>query len=86
MNQKRRQPFGFPTTFWTANTMELFERWAWYGIFILLAELMNLDQAGLTNYLWATYHPSNIWMLFSAIGMGTVVLLFIYDRLLLKTK
>jgi dipeptide/tripeptide permease len=49
-------------------------------------ELMNLDQAGLTNYLWTTYHPSNIWTLFSAIGMGTVVVLFLYDRLLLKTK
>lgn len=24
-------------TFWTANTMELFERWAWYGMFMLLA-------------------------------------------------
>jgi len=27
----------FPRTFWIANTMELFERWAWYGMFILLA-------------------------------------------------
>ncbi|MCF8331258.1 MAG: MFS transporter [Bacteroidales bacterium] len=24
-------------TFWTANTMELFERWAWYGMFMLMA-------------------------------------------------
>ncbi|MBN2172538.1 MAG: MFS transporter [Bacteroidales bacterium] len=27
----------FPRTFWIANIMELFERWAWYGMFILLA-------------------------------------------------
>ncbi len=27
----------FPKTFWVANTMELFERWAWYGIFTVLA-------------------------------------------------
>jgi len=27
----------FPRTFWVANTMELFERWAWYGIFTVLA-------------------------------------------------
>jgi POT family proton-dependent oligopeptide transporter len=26
----------FPKTFWIANTMELFERWAYYGLFILL--------------------------------------------------
>ncbi len=27
----------FPSAFWWANTMELFERWAWYGMFIPLA-------------------------------------------------
>ncbi|MBN1820713.1 MAG: MFS transporter [Prolixibacteraceae bacterium] len=27
----------FPGTFWTSNTIELFERWAWYGIYIPLA-------------------------------------------------
>ncbi|MFW5706171.1 MAG: MFS transporter, partial [Bacteroidota bacterium] len=27
----------YPSAFWTANTMELFERWAWYGMFMLLA-------------------------------------------------
>jgi proton-dependent oligopeptide transporter, POT family len=27
----------FPRTFWIANTMELFERWAWYGMFMLMA-------------------------------------------------
>ena len=27
----------FPKTFWVANTMELFERWAWYGMFTVLA-------------------------------------------------
>ncbi len=27
----------FPRTFWIANSMELFERWAWYGMFAVLA-------------------------------------------------
>jgi dipeptide/tripeptide permease len=27
----------FPKTFWVANTMELFERWAWYGFYMILA-------------------------------------------------
>lgn len=27
----------FPSAFWWANIMELFERWAWYGMFIPLA-------------------------------------------------
>lgn len=27
----------FPSAFWVANIMELFERWAWYGLFAVLA-------------------------------------------------
>ncbi len=27
----------FPRNFWVANSMELFERWAWYGLFNVLA-------------------------------------------------
>ncbi|MDT8392447.1 MAG: MFS transporter [Bacteroidales bacterium] len=48
--------------------------------------LMNMNPAELTNFLWITYQPSNIWMLFSGIGMSTVIMLFLYDRLLLKSK
>ncbi len=35
----------FPRTFWTANTMELFERWAWYGIFAVFALYLTHDKA-----------------------------------------
>jgi len=35
------------------------------------ASLMNMDQKHLTTYLWNTYHPQNIWMVFTAIGVGT---------------
>lgn len=31
----------FPRTFWLANTMELFERWAWYGFYMLLANYLT---------------------------------------------
>ncbi len=27
----------YPTTFWVANIMELFERWAWYGFYMVFA-------------------------------------------------
>ena len=27
----------YPTTFWVANLMELFERWAWYGFYLIFA-------------------------------------------------
>jgi len=49
-------------------------------------EQMGMSHAELTNFLWINYQPSDIWMLFSGIGLSTVVLLFLYDRLLLKTK
>lgn len=49
-------------------------------------EQMNMSQTELTQYLWNTYQPGNIWMVFSAIGIGTVILLILYDRFLLPKK
>ncbi len=39
----------FPRTFWVANTIELFERWAWYGFFMLFANYItgSADLGGL---------------------------------------
>ena len=34
----------FPSTFWIANSMELFERWAWYGLFSVLALYLTLSR------------------------------------------
>lgn len=48
-------------------------------------ELMGMNEHDLTQYLWHTYHPSKIWMVFSAIGVVTVIALFLYDKFLLKT-
>jgi dipeptide/tripeptide permease len=31
----------FPSTFWVANTIELFERWAYYGFFMLFANYLT---------------------------------------------
>lgn len=39
----------FPRTFWVANTIELFERWAFYGFFMLFANYLtgSIDDGGL---------------------------------------
>ncbi|WP_461640095.1 MFS transporter [Labilibaculum euxinus] len=39
----------FPKTFWVANSIELFERWAWYGFFMLFANYLtgSSDAGGL---------------------------------------
>jgi proton-dependent oligopeptide transporter, POT family len=41
----------YPRTFWSANTLELFERWAYYGIFNLLAlYLTNSTESGALGF------------------------------------
>ncbi|KAA6304622.1 hypothetical protein EZS27_043731, partial [termite gut metagenome] len=39
----------FPRTFWVANIIELMERWAWYGFFMLFANYLtgSSDAGGL---------------------------------------
>jgi hypothetical protein len=49
------------------------------------AKQMSLTKVELTQYLWDTYHPSNIWYIFSAIGIVTIFGLFIYDKFILKS-
>ncbi|MDM8159284.1 MFS transporter [Labilibaculum sp. K2S] len=49
-------------------------------------ELMGMDQNQLTQYLWDTYNPSNIWYVILAIGFFSVTALYFYDRLLLNKK
>jgi proton-dependent oligopeptide transporter, POT family len=43
-------------------------------------ELMEMENWELTNYLWETYQPGNIWIIFAAIGFSSVIALLIYDR------
>lgn len=45
------------------------------------AQQMGMTQQDLTRYLWDTYHPSNIWMVYTGIGLLTVMALFAYNRL-----
>ena len=46
-----KQVKSYPRTFWAANTLELFERWAYYGIFNLLAlYLTNSTESGALGF------------------------------------
>ncbi len=56
---------------------------------ILFKDAMNhlgMTEVELNNLLYSTYHPGNIWLIFAAIGIGTAVILFLYDKFLLKEK
>lgn len=48
------------------------------------SELMNLHGHDLTTYLWNTYQPYDIWMIFAAIGGGTVIAMLLFNRFLIK--
>jgi hypothetical protein len=49
-------------------------------------ELFGMDAQQLTGYLWNTYNPSRVWVLFTAIAIAASVLLYLYDRLILRGK
>lgn len=40
----------------------------------------------LSDYLYQTYHPSDIWYLFTGIGLATALLLFVFDRALMRNQ
>ncbi|WP_430814427.1 MFS transporter [Carboxylicivirga sp. RSCT41] len=50
------------------------------------AELMGMSNSELTNFIWVNYNPSKIWMLYAGIAVSAVVALFLYDKLILKSK
>ncbi len=50
------------------------------------AKQMGMNQQQLTDFLWTSYHPQSIWLIFSSIAIGAVVLLFLYDKFILPKK
>ncbi len=55
-----------------------FEDWA--------AAQLNLNKYEFTKLLWDKYNPSKIWLVITGIGFITALLLFLYDKFLLKSK
>lgn len=53
-------------------------------LFIIGQDALEMNGGELTKYLWETYNPSDIWIVFTGIGIGCFVMLFMYDKLLLK--
>ncbi len=49
-------------------------------------ELMGMNGRQLTDYLWQTYNPNKIWYVVFGIGLLTVVLMVLYDRLIIRRK
>ena len=51
-----------------------------------LLQKMNMSSSQLTDFLWTHYHPEHIWYVFTGIGIFSVVLLFLFDKLIMKSK
>jgi MFS family permease len=49
-----------------------------------VAGKMGMNNGQFTQFLWDKYHPSNIWMVITGIGLAAMVALFLYDRLVRK--
>ncbi|HDZ41587.1 MAG TPA: MFS transporter [Bacteroidetes bacterium] len=47
-------------------------------------ELFGMDGQQLTSYLWDSYHPSSVWVLFTGIAVAASLLLLLYDKFILK--
>jgi dipeptide/tripeptide permease len=47
---------------------------------------LKMDESQLNSFLYTTYQPGNIWYVFAGIGAVTAVLLFAYNKFILKSK
>jgi hypothetical protein len=55
-------------------------------LFTRAQKLLNMDSSQLEQYLWKTYHPAHIWILFTGIAVLGSLLLFLYDRFRIYSK
>jgi dipeptide/tripeptide permease len=73
----------FPATFWTANTIELFERAAYYSMasfmVIYLKESLPLKEGRPVDTV-------TMWLIIVGIGVLSVIALAIYDRVVVRAK
>jgi dipeptide/tripeptide permease len=45
----------------------------------------GMNQKQLTDFLWIHYHPARVWMIYAGIAAGTAILLWMYDKIILKS-
>ena len=54
------------------------------ALFTESAKYLNMSNNELTNYLWNTYHPSNIWIVIISIGLLSAAALWLYNKFLIN--
>jgi len=52
--------------------------------FKMASEKLGMSQQEMTQMLWDTYHPNKIWYVIVAVGIVTVIALYLYDQLVIR--
>jgi hypothetical protein len=65
---------------------EVTETFTQNDYFTKAGDLLGMNQSQLTDFLWTQYHPSKIWAIYAGIAVGTALLLFLYDKIILKSN
>lgn len=65
------------------NIPEISESFSQTDYLNMAGEQMQMSTGELTQFLWDSYHPDRIWILYSGIAVGAALCLFLYDRFLL---
>lgn len=47
-------------------------------------ELFGMNSTELTQYLWNSYHPQKVWILFTGLALLASLCLYLYDRYIIK--
>ncbi len=50
------------------------------------SEKMGMPVQQFTDYLWKSYHPGNIWFIYSGIALFAALFLFLYNRFIIRPK
>ncbi|MCA9610477.1 MAG: MFS transporter, partial [Myxococcales bacterium] len=56
------------------------------GVMDVFQGLAEVDARGARDLLWQEYDPSGMWLWFTLIGVGSMCLLVVYDRLVVRAK
>ena len=54
--------------------------------FTLASEKLGMTESEMTQMLWDSYQPNRIWYVIVAVGVVSIIALFIYDKMVIKPK
>ena len=66
--------------------LEISETLSQNDYFNSAAVKMGMSPRELTNYLWDVYHPGDMWYVILALGLVSVIALYLYDKFMMKEK